>query len=61
MIYFLSSIPRSGSTLLASLLGQREDTHVSKTSNLSEAMGSLVGGIESSVATKASHRPSEMC
>jgi len=54
MIYFLSSIPRSGSTLLASLLGQREDTHVSKTSNLLEAMGSLVEGIESSIATKAS-------
>jgi hypothetical protein len=38
MIYFLSSIPRSGSTLLASLLGQREDTYVSPTSTF----GSLV-------------------
>ena len=34
MIYFLSSIPRSGSTLLASLLEQREDTYVSPTSDL---------------------------
>ena len=34
MIYFLSSIPRSGSTLLASLLEQRKDTYVSPTSDL---------------------------
>lgn len=53
MIYFLASIPRSGSTLLASLLGQREDTYVSPTSNLGELMGSVVHSWESSPSTKA--------
>ena len=53
MIYFLSSLPRSGSTLLASLLGQREDTHVSKTSNLSETLGAVYNTIQNSGATKA--------
>ena len=42
MIYFLASIPRSGSTLLASLLEQREDTYVSPTSNLGMVMGEVV-------------------
>jgi hypothetical protein len=54
MLYFLSSIPRSGSTLLASLLGQRDDTYVSPTSNLGEILGSVVKAFEASVATKAS-------
>ena len=46
MIYFLSSIPRSGSTLLASLLGQRPDTYVSITSNLSDILGSVLLAVE---------------
>ena len=41
MIYYLSSIPRSGSTLLASLLSQRSDTYVSPTSNLGEILGAM--------------------
>jgi hypothetical protein len=53
MIYFLASIPRSGSTLLASLLGQRKDTYVSPTSNLGESMGAYVQAWESNPATKA--------
>ena len=53
MLYFLASIPRSGSTLLASLLGQREDTYVSPTSNLGDILGSVVKEFESSAATKA--------
>jgi hypothetical protein len=53
MIYFLASIPRSGSTLLASLLGQREDTYVSPTSNLGELMGSVVQSWENNPATQA--------
>jgi hypothetical protein len=42
MIYFLSSIPRSGSTLLASLLEQREDTYVSPTSSLGALVKSFL-------------------
>ena len=42
MIYFLSSIPRSGSTLLASLLGQRGDTYVSPTSSLGALVKSFL-------------------
>ena len=53
MIY-LASIPRSGSTLLASLLGQREDTYVSPTSNLADTLGAVVWQHENNPATKAS-------
>ena len=53
MIYFLSSIPRSGSTLLASLLGQRSDTHVSKTSNLYETLEAVYNVFHESKTTKA--------
>ena len=53
MMIFLSSIPRSGSTLLASLLGQRPDTYVSPTSNLGDIMGAVVGSFETNPATKA--------
>ena len=53
MIYYLASIPRSGSTLLASLLGQRKDTFVSKTSNLSDTLGAVVKVFEDAPATKA--------
>jgi len=50
---FLSSLPRSGSTLLASLLGQRPDTYVSPTSNLGDIMGAVVASFENNPATKA--------
>jgi len=50
---FLSSLPRSGSTLLASLLGQRPDTYVSPTSNLGDIMGAVVASFENHPATKA--------
>lgn len=50
---FLSSIPRSGSTLLASLLGQRSDTYVSPTSNLGDIMGAVVFSFHNNPATKA--------
>jgi len=53
MIYYLSSIPRSGSTLLASLLSQRDDVYVSPTSNLGETLGAVVNAFENSQATKA--------
>ena len=42
MIHFLSSLPRSGSTLLASLLNQNPDVFASNTSNLCEVMGAVI-------------------
>tara|TARA_R110000772_G_scaffold139030_1_gene248120 strand:- start:548 stop:2377 length:1830 start_codon:yes stop_codon:yes gene_type:complete len=48
-LHFLSGLPRSGSTVLAAILNQNPQTHVSTTSGLTEALGSLVnawdGGI----------------
>ena len=41
MIY-LASLPRSGSTLLGSLLNQRDDVFASKTSNLCATLGSAI-------------------
>jgi len=52
-MFYLCSIPRSGSTLLASLLLQRGDTHVSKTSNLGEFMGSIIVTHYQNPATEA--------
>ncbi len=54
MIYFLSSLPRSGSTLLASLLNQRPDTFASTTSNLCDVMGGAVKEWELNLATISS-------
>jgi len=53
MIYFLSSIPRSGSTLLSALLNQRTDTYVSTTSGLCDTMGSAITTWERNPATHA--------
>jgi len=39
---FLSSLPRSGSTLLTSLLNQRPDVFASKTSSLCDTMGAAI-------------------
>jgi len=50
---FLSSIPRSGSTVLTSLLNQRPDVYASTTSNLCDTMGAAVSLWEQSPATKA--------
>ena len=48
-LHFLSGLPRSGSTVLAAILNQNPETHVSTTSGLTAALGSLVqawsGGI----------------
>ena len=51
---FLSSLPRSGSTLLTSLLNQRPDTYASPTSNLCDTMGAAVQAWEQNPTTKAS-------
>lgn len=43
-LYFLSGIPRSGSTVLAAILNQNPDTHVSTTSGLVLALDALANG-----------------
>jgi len=40
--HFLAGLPRSGSTVLAAILNQNPETHVSATSGLVDALGSLV-------------------
>lgn len=51
---FLASLPRSGSTLLTSLLNQRPDVYASPTSNLCDTMGAAVQAWEENPTTKAS-------
>jgi len=51
---FLASLPRSGSTLLTSLLNQRPDVYASPTSNLCDTMGAAVQMWEQNPTTKAS-------
>jgi len=51
---FLASLPRSGSTLLTSLLNQRSDVYASPTSNLCDTMGGAVKVWEQNPTTKAS-------
>lgn len=46
MIYFLSGLPRSGSTLLGALLSQREDICVTATSTLIDMLGGIVQNLE---------------
>ena len=50
---FLASLPRSGSTLLTSLLNQRPDTYASKTSNLCHTMCGAVKAWEEHPATES--------
>ena len=59
MLYFLSSIPRSGSTLLSALLNQRSDTYVSTTSSLCDTMGSAITTWDQNPATHAAGRVEE--
>ena len=40
-LHFLSGIPRSGSTVLAAILNQNPETHVSTTSGLVHALDGL--------------------
>jgi len=50
---FLASLPRSGSTLLTSLLNQRPDVYASTTSNLCDTMGAAVRMWEENPTTQA--------
>ena len=52
---FLTSLPRSGSTLLASLLNQRPDVYASHTSNLCDTMGAAVKAWGNNPETLASN------
>ena len=56
---FLASLPRSGSTLLTSLLNQRPDVYASPTSNLCDTMGAAVQVWEQNPMTKASDAKQE--
>jgi hypothetical protein len=50
MFYFLSGLPRSGSTVLSSILNQHSQVHSTSTSGLIDLMGSLCMAWESSPA-----------
>jgi len=52
-IYFMSGLPRSGSTVLSSILNQNPKIHSTSTSGLIELMGAVCNTWESSPSTKA--------
>ena len=53
MFYFLSGLPRSGSTVLSSILNQHPQIHSTSTSGLIEILGSICNTWESSPTTVA--------
>jgi len=53
MIHFLSGLPRSGSTVLSSILNQHPQVHSTSTSGLIEIMGAVCTTWESSASTVA--------
>ena len=53
MIHFLSGLPRSGSTVLSSLLNQHPQVHSTSTSGLIDIMGAVCTTWESSPSTVA--------
>ena len=58
-IYFLSGLPRSGSTILAALLNQRPDIAVSSTSGLIDIMGAVCQSWEQNPTTQAQGKKKE--
>lgn len=52
-LYFLSGLPRSGSTVLAAILNQHPDMYVSPTSGLLDVMGAVCFSWENNPTTKA--------
>ena len=52
MMHFLSGLPRSGSTVLAALLNQRNDIHVTPTSGLIDIFGAVCQAWENNPTTK---------
>jgi len=59
MMYFLSGLPRSGSTVLAALLNQRNDIHVTPTSGLIDIFGSVVQTWENNPSIKSQKQTKE--
>ena len=59
MLYFLSGLPRSGSTVLAALLNQRPDIHVTPTSGLIDIFGAVCQTWENNPSTKAQKQTTE--
>ena len=53
MIHFLSGLPRSGSTLLASILAQNPAIHATSTSGLIDMLGAMATAWEGSPNTRA--------
>lgn len=56
MLYFLSGLPRSGSTVLAAVLNQNPELHVTPTSGLIDVMGSVCQAWETSQTIAASKK-----
>ena len=59
MIYFLSGLPRSGSTLLAAILNQHPQIYASPTSGLIDLMGGAVAVWENNPAMAVQGRDKE--
>ena len=55
-MYFLSGLPRSGSTVLAAILNQHPQLHVSSTSPLIDVMGAVAGAWEQNPSVTAQGR-----
>ncbi len=58
-MYFLSGLPRSGSTVLAALLNQRPDVHVTPTSGLIDIFGAICQAWEHNPTTLANKQTNE--
>ena len=58
-MYFLSGLPRSGSTVLAALLNQRDDIHVTPTSGLIDILGAVVQTWENNPTTVGQKQTTE--
>lgn len=58
-LYFLSGLPRSGSTVLAAILNQHPDVHATSTSGLTDLIGGVFGAWSNSEPIKASSKPEQ--
>ena len=58
-LYFLSGLPRSGSTVLAGILNQHPDVHASSTSGLLDMLVGTLRAWSSSLSVKASTMDNE--
>ena len=58
-LHFLSGLPRSGSTVLAAILNQRPDIHVTPTSGLIDIFGAVCAAWENNPTTKGQRQTKE--